>query len=372
MIEYRHIHKAYHGKIIINDLNLTIKDGEFVILIGPSGCGKTTTLKMLNRLIANEKGDIFIDGKNIKEINVTQLRTSIGYVIQQIGLFPNMTVEQNISVVPNLLKWGKTRIKERVKELLKMVDMPYDDYAGKYPNQLSGGQQQRVGVLRALAANPPILLMDEPFGALDPITRDILQDEIKMLQQKLKITIVFVTHDMSEAIKLGDTIVFMDKGEIIQQASPEEMLSNPESTIVRQFMGKHLNSPNTPLLKCMDIMRSQVYWTTPNRKTLECLEMMKNRNTDALVVVDKNKSYIGFITVQDISDKGIPGNTIEALIRTDRATFKLTDNAQDAVNVLLNENVNFVAIVNDENKLSGIITNSSLAKSLSNVVWGQS
>ena len=369
MIEYRHIHKAYHGNIIIEDLNLTVKDGEFVVLIGPSGCGKTTTLKMLNRLISNEKGDILIDGKDIRSMNLTQLRTSIGYVIQQIGLFPNMTVQQNIAVVPKLLKWEKTRIQNRVKELLMMVDMPYETYANKYPHQLSGGQQQRVGVLRALAANPPILLMDEPFGALDPITRDILQDEIKLLQQKLKITILFVTHDMSEAIKLGDTIVFMDKGKIIQQASPEEMLSNPESTIVRQFMGKHLNSPNTSV-NCKDIMRPKVYWTTPERKTLECLEMMKNHGTDALIVADKNQNYLGYITVQDISEKGIPGKTIDHLIRSDRTVFKLTDKAQEAVNLLLSQNMNFVPVVDDQNKIAGIITKSSVAKSLSDIVWG--
>jgi osmoprotectant transport system ATP-binding protein len=186
MIEFQHISKSYHGQSIINDLNFTIQDGEFIVLIGPSGCGKTTTLKMINRLISMNSGKILMNGEDITKKDLTSLRTGIGYVIQQIGLFPNMTVEQNICVVPKLLKWDKTKMKNRTQELLNMVNLPYEEYAHKYPNQLSGGQQQRVGVLRALAANPPVLLMDEPFGALDPITRDILQDELKTLQQNLK------------------------------------------------------------------------------------------------------------------------------------------------------------------------------------------
>lgn len=371
MIEYRHIHKAYYGKAIIQDLNLTVNDGEFVVLIGPSGCGKTTTLKMLNRLIQNESGEILIDGKNIKSLSVTKLRTGIGYVIQQIGLFPNMTVEQNISVVPNLLKWDKVKIKERVKELLAMVDMPYEENAHKYPNELSGGQQQRIGVLRALAARPPILLMDEPFGALDPITRDALQDEIKILQKKLNITVIFVTHDMAEAIKLGDTIVFMDKGKIIQQASPEDMLSHPESTIVRQFLGKHLNTPNTPALTCFDILRPKAISVNANRKTLECIELMKNKNIDALLVLDDDKHYLGYVTVQDISEKGKPGHSIKELIRTDRPTFGLSSEAKDAVNLIFKDNLSFVVVLKDDKSIAGIITKSSVAKSLSQVVWGE-
>lgn len=372
MIEYRHIHKAYHGKAIIEDLNLTIKDGEFVVLIGPSGCGKTTTLKLLNRLVPMEQGQILVDGKDITSVKVNDLRMTMGYVIQQIGLFPNMTVEQNISVVPNLLKWDKTKTHQRVKELLDMVAMPYADYAKKYPNELSGGQQQRVGVLRALAAKPPILLMDEPFGALDPITRDVLQDEIKILQQKLNITIVFVTHDMAEAIKLGDSIVFMENGKIVQQAAPEEMLRNPASDIVRQFLGKHLNGNHHHTMTCKDIMRPRVYAVHQTRKTLECLEIMNTRNIDALIVTDSQDKYLGYITVQDISEKGVPGQSIAGLIRQDRPTFTLTDEAKTATQALIDNNYNFVTVLDEEHRLAGLITKSSLAKSLSQVVWGQS
>ena len=222
MIEYRNVRKYYGDQLIIQDINMKVEDGEFVVIIGPSGCGKTTAIKMLNRLLETSDGKILINGIDNKEMDLIQLRTMIGYVIQQIGLFPNMTVEENISVVPQILKWNKEKTKERVRELLSMVNMPYDSYAKKYPRQLSGGQQQRIGVLRAMAVNPPIIIMDEPFGALDPITREILQNEVKKIQKNLHITVLFITHDMHEAMKLADRIVFMDQGKILQTASPKE------------------------------------------------------------------------------------------------------------------------------------------------------
>ena len=242
MIQFEHVCKNYGKTPILRDLNFTIPDGQFVVLIGTSGCGKTTTLKTINRLIEPDSGRILIDGKEIHEIDKVELRRHIGYVIQQIGLFPNMTVAQNICVVPRLLKYDKARCDQIVKEMLPMVNM--EQYADKYPSELSGGQQQRIGVLRALAASPSIVLMDEPFSALDPMTRENLQDEVKRLQQKLNKTIVFVTHDMGEALKLADTIIFMDGGRIVQMASPEEMLEHPASEQVRDFLGKH--APGAP------------------------------------------------------------------------------------------------------------------------------
>lgn len=198
MIKFQNVSKSYGHTAILKNISFDINQGEFAVLIGPSGCGKTTTLKTINRLIEPDSGTIFIDGKDITKENPVELRRSIGYVIQQIGLFPNMTVEQNISIVPKLLKYPKEKCQEIVRDLLALVDMPYEENAHKYPTELSGGQQQRIGVLRALAASPPIILMDEPFGALDPITRESLQEEIKQIQKKLKKTIVFVTHDMDE------------------------------------------------------------------------------------------------------------------------------------------------------------------------------
>ncbi|MEG0753647.1 MAG: ABC transporter ATP-binding protein, partial [Angelakisella sp.] len=204
MIRFQNVKKQYDKNTILNGLTFEINEGEFVVLIGPSGCGKTTTLKTINRLIEVDEGQIFVNGKDIAAQDKVALRRSIGYVIQQIGLFPNMTVAQNICVVPKLLGYSKEQCNQIVHELLELVNMPYERYAGQYPSELSGGQQQRIGVLRALAASPPIVLMDEPFGALDPVTRGVLQEEIKKLQKKLHKTIVFVTHDMDEALNLAD------------------------------------------------------------------------------------------------------------------------------------------------------------------------
>lgn len=254
MIEYRHVTKYYGNKEIIRDVSFSVEKGEFLVIIGPSGCGKTTTIKMLNRLIDASGGEILINGVNNKEIDLIKLRTSIGYVIQQIGLFPNMTVAENISVVPKIMGWDKNKTLERVKELMTMVNMPYEEYGRKYPKQLSGGQQQRIGVLRALAVNPPIIIMDEPFGALDPITREILQSEVKKIQKELNITVLFITHDMHEAMKLADRVIFMSNGKILQQATPKEMLLHPASEEISQFMSLQEVSIRESELTAEDLM----------------------------------------------------------------------------------------------------------------------
>lgn len=371
MIEFQHISKSYHGNPIINDLSFTINDGEFIVLIGPSGCGKTTTLKMINRLISMDSGKILIDNEDITKKDLTDLRTHIGYVIQQIGLFPNMTVAQNISVVPKLLKWDKEDMDKRVRELLEMVDLPYEEYAHKYPNEMSGGQQQRVGVLRALAARPPVLLMDEPFGALDPITRDVLQEEMKALQQKLNITTVFVTHDMEEAIKLADKIVFMDKGDIVQMDSPEEMLRNPKADIIRQFMGKHTIQNNTIELTCGEIMKTNVLKVDVRRKVLESLELMRSKGTDSVVVVDKTNTYVGIVNIEDLQKRGIPGQTIESIVRNDVITLTTEAHAKEAMDAIQNQRADFVVVLNEKQKVVGIITKGSIARSLSTTLWGE-
>ena len=227
MLRFDHVSLSYGSQKILNDLCFEIEEGQFAVLIGPSGCGKTTTLKMINRLIQPDTGKIYLNEEDITSKDKVELRRHIGYVIQQIGLFPNMTVAQNICVVPKLLKYSKEQCDQIVRDMLAMVEMPYEQYANKYPSEMSGGQQQRIGILRALAASPPIVLMDEPFSALDPMTRRSLQQEVRNLQQKLHKTIVFVTHDMEEALDLADVIVFMDHGKIVQMAPPEEMLAHP-------------------------------------------------------------------------------------------------------------------------------------------------
>src|SRR5215203_1026925 len=219
MIEFKDVSKTYPGsdRPVVNDLSFEVPEGEICVLVGPSGCGKTTTMRMVNRLIEPTAGEILIDGEPNTAMSGTGLRRKIGYAIQQIGLFPHRTIAENISTVPSLLGWDKQRIRRRVDELLELVGLDADEYRNRYPAELSGGQQQRVGVARAMAADPPIMLMDEPFGAVDPITRERLQDEFLRIQEDIRKTIVFVTHDIDEAIKLGDKIAILKEGGILAQ-----------------------------------------------------------------------------------------------------------------------------------------------------------
>ncbi|MEA3322065.1 MAG: ABC transporter ATP-binding protein [Bacillota bacterium] len=238
MITFQDVTKTYEdGTTAVQSFNLEIKEGEFFVLIGPSGCGKTTTLKMINRLHNVTNGDILIDGKSISEHNIHELRWNIGYVLQQIALFPHMTIEENISIVPELKSWKKADISKRVDELLELVGLEPSTYKKRKPSELSGGQQQRVGVARALAANPPIILMDEPFSALDPLSREQLQQDFLSLKKKIQKTIVFVTHDMNEALTLGDRICLMKDGEAVQVGTPEDFVNNPKNDFVKSFIG---------------------------------------------------------------------------------------------------------------------------------------
>jgi osmoprotectant transport system ATP-binding protein len=240
MIEFKGVSKTYAGSQnpVVNDLSFEVLDGEICVLVGPSGCGKTTSMRMVNRLIEITEGEILIDGEPNTAMSGTQLRRKIGYAIQQIGLFPHRTIADNIGTVPHLLGWDKGSINERVNDLLDLVGLAPDDYRDRYPAELSGGQQQRVGVARALAADPPLMLMDEPFGAVDPITREGLQNEFLRIQQDIKKTIVFVTHDIDEAIKMGDKIAILKQGGILAQYdTPENILSRPDSEFVSSFVG---------------------------------------------------------------------------------------------------------------------------------------
>ena len=246
VIEFKNIKKAYGDQVIIDGLNLSIEKGEFITIIGSSGCGKTTVLKMVNGLIQPTSGDIFVDGENIRDKNQTQLRRNIGYAIQGSVLFPHMTVEQNISYVPNLLnKRDKDKTKAAVSKWMHIVGLP-EDLKQRYPSELSGGQQQRVGIARALAASPDILLMDEPFGAVDEITREQLQTELKQIHEKTGITVLFVTHDISEALKLGTKVLVMDHGQIEQFATPENLLRHPATEFVKKLVKKERRMCHLP------------------------------------------------------------------------------------------------------------------------------
>lgn len=237
MIQFEHVSKVYGDKTVVNDINLTIENGEFITILGTSGSGKTTMLKMINKLIEPTSGTIFFAGQDIEQMDSVSLRRQIGYVVQQIGLFPHMTVAENIATVPKLLGWDKECIENRVGELLDLVQLPAVDYGERYPSELSGGQQQRIGVARALAADPDVMLFDEPFGAIDAITRNDLQEELQAIHQKLsQKTFVFITHDIYEAFKLGTRVVIMDNGTICQFDTPENIIKNPGNEFVQRLI----------------------------------------------------------------------------------------------------------------------------------------
>lgn len=297
MIQFEHVTKSYDGETnVVDDLNFEITRGEFFVLIGPSGCGKTTTLKMVNRLIPLSDGTIRISDKKISEYAIHELRWRIGYVLQQIALFPHMTIEENISIVPELKKWKKARIYERVTELLNMVGLDPDTYRNRKPSELSGGQQQRIGVVRALAADPDIVLMDEPFSALDPISRTKLQEDLLDLQQKIQKTIIFVTHDIHEAMKLGDRICIMKDGRIEQLGTPQEIMTNPATPFVREFVGTQGSEPfvirdhiipiSTPVEPDATIIAIDANW----QAVLDALQ-----TTDSVPVIE-NGEFIGILT----------------------------------------------------------------------------
>lgn len=237
MIEFINVGMTYPcGNVGLKNINLTINESEITVFIGPSGSGKTTLLKMINRLEDNTTGEVKINGKNVKEYNIHKMRWDIGYALQQVALFPHMNVEENIAIVPELKKWKKEKINARIDELLNMVDLEPEKYRKRKPSELSGGEAQRVGIARALAADPKIILMDEPFSALDPITRASLQEDVKKLQKQIHKTIVFVTHDIEEAFLLGDKICIIQDGELIQSGTKQEIISNPKNDFVKKFI----------------------------------------------------------------------------------------------------------------------------------------
>ncbi|MBG9758129.1 ABC transporter ATP-binding protein [Lysinibacillus sphaericus] len=297
MIIFDNVSKMYsNDHVAVKALNVEIKKGEFFVIIGPSGCGKTTLLKMINRLIPLTEGTIWINGKRVSDYNIHELRWSIGYVLQQIALFPHMTIEENIAIVPELKKWSKTKIQKRVDELLELVGLEPEKYRQRKPKELSGGEQQRVGVIRALAADPEIILMDEPFSALDPISRTKLQDDLLDMQRKIQKTIVFVSHDMQEALKLGDRLCVMKDGEIVQIGSPQEMVENPVNDFVQQFIGVNsvhnrfdIRTVMQPIVSVSELGDT----ITINESITTILEKLTEHN---VLGVEENGEMMGMVT----------------------------------------------------------------------------
>jgi osmoprotectant transport system ATP-binding protein len=312
LIRLEHVAKQYgSGRFAIRDLSLEMRAGEITVLVGPSGCGKTTTLKLVNRLILPTGGRILLDGEDIADNDPVQLRRRIGYVIQQVGLFPHLTIGANVATVPRLLGWDKRRTRARVDELLVLVGLEPDAYRDRYPHELSGGQQQRVGVARALGADPPVLLMDEPFGALDPVTRARLQDEMLAIQAGVRKTIVFVTHDIDEAVKLGDRIALLrDEGVIAQFAPPAEMLANPASDFVAAFIGQDrglkllavTRIPREVLVAAsLDDLQPERARVPESASMRDALAQMVQHDASRVAVVDGAGTVIGTLTLEAVA-----------------------------------------------------------------------
>jgi osmoprotectant transport system ATP-binding protein len=305
MIEIRHVGKAYDGRVVVDDLSLSVPNGAFCVLLGPSGCGKSTTLRMINRLVQADSGTIRVGGEDVTAMPPEALRRRIGYAIQSTGLFPHWRVADNIATVPRLLGWPRERVEKRVSELLTLLRLDPATYAGKFPHQLSGGEQQRVGVARALAADPDLLLMDEPFAAVDPITRDALQVEIARVHQATRKTIVFVTHDIEEALRLATVIAILDHGRVAQIGTPLEIVEKPASDFVRDFVGAQgIGLKLLSVRRVADHMRAgETAAGEPVRldaSLAEAMGLMTAHRTDRLPVADAAGKVVGVIALADL------------------------------------------------------------------------
>ena len=371
MVEFKNVSKIYPGgKVAVENINLHIERGEFVCFIGTSGGGKTTTLRMINGMLIPTGGDITVDGKNIHDIDPIELRRSIGYVIQNIGLMPHMTIRDNITLVPKLLKWPKEKRDARAKELIKMVELP-EEFLDRYPSELSGGQQQRIGVIRALAANQQIILMDEPFGALDPLTREALQRLVKRLQQQMGRTIIMVTHDMDEAIRLADRIVIMDQGHIIQNASPDDVLTHPANEFVANLIGpERLRQAKVNHLTAAEIMRPNPIKIHAQQNLGDALNQMHQYHVDSLMVVDDEDHLTGILDLKTLRNQQQPQLIIDDMKHAVPVKIKEDERLQMITEPLLERNWEYVPVVDEQNHLKGIITRSALVDVIYDAVWG--
>lgn len=366
MIEIKNVSKKLGNRTILDNISLTIESGSLVVLIGSSGCGKTTTLKLINKLITPTSGEIFIDDKPLSKENTINLRRKIGYVIQNTGLFPHLTIKENIELIPKLKKEKSVRdIEKTTIDLLNMVGLNPETYLNKYPSELSGGQQQRVGVARAFATDAEIILMDEPFSALDPITRTSLQEELFSLQEELKKTIIFVTHDMDEALKIADKICIMKDGKVAQYDTPENILRNPASDFVRDFIGSNRVWNNPEFIKAKDIMIKDPVAVKGKRTILQGIEIMRSSKVDSLLVVDKDNLLKGIVTVKDIKSTHEKSTPLEKIMSIEPLSVNEDDNLVDILAVMNEHSVGYIPVTNSSNKLVGLITRSSLLSVLS-------
>jgi osmoprotectant transport system ATP-binding protein len=353
-VEYRDAAKRYPGQAepAIQDLSFEVPAGEICVLVGPSGCGKTTALRLVNRMIELSSGDILIDGESIKRRPAAELRRGIGYVIQQIGLFPHLTVGANIAVVPKLLGWDGKRTESRVEELLDLVSLP-TDMGDRYPAQLSGGQRQRVGVARALAADPPLMLMDEPFGAIDPINRERLQNQFLRLQSEIRKTILFVTHDIDEAIKMGDRVAVLRKGGVLAQyATPAELLMSPADDFVEDFVGADRALKRLSLLRVRDVSLWKAPLARAGEPTAAVSERIAGADLPHPLVVDEEGRPLGWLSERDLAAEIVPANPATA----PDPIVELDDILRDALSDLLQSETQYGPVVDAQGRVAGVLS----------------
>jgi osmoprotectant transport system ATP-binding protein len=352
-----HISKRYGpvgAPLAVSDLSLTIPAGEIVVLVGPSGCGKTTTMKMINRLIEPTSGRIMIDGEDVMALPAVELRRRIGYVIQQVGLFPHLTVAENVAIVPRLLRWPETRVRDRVEELLDLVRLDPATYRDRYPTALSGGERQRVGVARALAADPPLMLMDEPFGAVDPILRDRLQNEFLRLQAQVRKTIVFVTHDVDEAIKMADRIAILQRGGILAQYdTPDAILAAPATEFVARFVGADRGLKRLSLGRVRDLPLTQPTTARIGEARADVRQRLDEAAAHYALLLDESDQPIGWIERRDLSgeesvtaDDATPGSP----------TLQPESTLRDALSAMLGSSVQLGVVVDEAERVLGVIS----------------
>jgi osmoprotectant transport system ATP-binding protein len=366
MIKFENVTKTYDGGFqAVKTVDFEIHEGELLVLIGPSGSGKSTTMKMINRIIPHTSGTISINGKDVKSYDAAELRRNIGYVIQQVGLFPHYTIEKNIAVVPQLKGWNEKDIKSRVTELLVLVGLDPEIHATRYPKELSGGQQQRVGIARALAADPDIILMDEPFSALDPLTREQLQAELITLHKKLKKTIVFVTHDMDEALKMGDRIAIMKDGSLLQLDTPEKILHEPAHGFVEEFIGKHRIIQNPELMPVTEIMSESIVTSLPHRSPERAISLIRQRKITHLIIADDDKQILGIVSAYDLIKEFNNIKTVDEIMLPADPVLLDSATAKDAIIMIDEAPHGMIPVVDENRKIVGLVTRGSLLSAMS-------
>ncbi|OJG11751.1 glycine betaine/carnitine/choline ABC transporter ATP-binding protein [Enterococcus aquimarinus] len=372
LIEFQHVSKIYKGgKVAVEDVNLSFEKGEFICFIGTSGSGKTTSMRMINRMTEPTKGKILIDGQDIQKLNAVELRRKIGYVIQSIGLMPHMTIRENITLVQKLLKVDQQKQQTTAEKMIDLVELPRE-MLDRYPSELSGGQQQRIGVVRALAADQDIILMDEPFGALDPITRDSLQDLVKDLQERLGKTIVFVTHDMDEALKLANRIAIMSEGKVVQFDTPENILRNPANKFVEELIGEdRLLQAKPDKTQVKDVMLNTAITITTEKSLQEALRLMREKRVDTLLVTDNQGILKGFIDIESINKNRGLLSSVGDVLQTE--VFYVKENAllRNTLQRILKQGLKYVPVVDDQKRVVGILTRASLVDIVYDVVFGE-